>query len=144
MSLTLTVDGERRALRPLGRRLSFPAGSAGLSTTRLEVVFDGGRLASGDPARVTYADATFADRLGWKEVVVRATAGAGWFDDPDAATPAERTAGGYVRVGAPDEELGQALLQAASDVSSLHGVVVEVQWREEIVGHIDAGTWREP
>jgi hypothetical protein len=75
---------------------------------------------------------------------VRATAGAGWFDDPDAATPAERTAGGYVRVGAPEEELGQALLRAASDVSSLHGVVVEVQWREEIFGHIDAGTWSDP
>jgi hypothetical protein len=75
---------------------------------------------------------------------VRATAGAGWFDDPDAATPAERTAGGYVRVGAPEEELGQALLRAASDVSSLHDVVVEVQWREEIFGHIDAGTWRDP
>jgi hypothetical protein len=75
---------------------------------------------------------------------VRATAGAGWFDDPDAATAAERTAGGYVRVGAPEEELGHALLQAASDVSALHGVVVEVQWREEIVGHIDAGIWREP
>jgi hypothetical protein len=73
---------------------------------------------------------------------VRATAGAGWFDDSDAATPAERTAGGYVRVGAPEDELGQALLQAASDVSSLHGVVVEVQWREEIVGHIEGGTWR--
>jgi hypothetical protein len=75
---------------------------------------------------------------------LRATAGAGWFDDPDAATPAERTAGGYVRVGAPEDELGKALLQAASDVSALHGVVVEVQWREQIVGHIDAGTWREP
>ncbi len=75
---------------------------------------------------------------------VRATAGAGWFDDSDAATPAERTAGGYVRVAAPEDELGQALLQAASDVSSLHGVVVEVQWREEIVGHIEDGTWRAP
>ena len=63
---------------------------------------------------------------------------------PGAATPAERTAGGYVRVGAPEDGLGQALLQAASDVSALHGVVVEVQWREEILGHIDAGTWRQP
>jgi hypothetical protein len=74
---------------------------------------------------------------------VRATAGVGWFDDPDAPTPAERTAGGYVRVDAPEDELGKALLLAATDVSALHGVVVEVQWREEIVGHIDAGTWRE-
>lgn len=71
-------------------------------------------------------------------------AGAGWFDDPDAATPAERTAGGYVRVGAPEDELGKALLQAATDVSALHGVVVEVQWREEILGHIEAGSWRDP
>ncbi len=73
---------------------------------------------------------------------VRATAGAGWFDDADAATPAERTAGGYVRVAAPEDELGQALLTAARDVSALHGVRVEVQWREEVVGHIEGGEWR--
>ncbi len=71
---------------------------------------------------------------------VRATAGAGWFDD--SARPAERTAGGYVRVDAPEDEMGRALLQAASDVSALHGVVVEVQWREEVIGHIEAGIWR--
>ena len=73
---------------------------------------------------------------------VRATDGAGWFDDPDAPTPAERTAGGYVQVGAPEEALGQALLTAARDVSALHGVVVEVQWREEVIGRLDAGAWR--
>lgn len=75
---------------------------------------------------------------------VRATEGAGWFDDPGATGPAERTAGGYVRVGAPEDDLGKALLQAAADVSALHGVVVEVQWREEILGHIEAGSWRDP
>jgi hypothetical protein len=73
---------------------------------------------------------------------VRATDGAGWFDDPDAATPAARTAGGYVRVGAPEEERGQALLTAARDVSALHGVTVEVQWREEVLGRIESGDWR--
>jgi len=65
-------------------------------------------------------------------------------DDLAAAGPAERTVGGYVRVDTPEDGLGKALLQAATDVSALHGVVVEVQWREEILGHIEAGSWRDP
>ena len=73
---------------------------------------------------------------------VRSCPGAGWFDDPDAATPGERTTGGYVRCGAPGERIGQALLDAARDVSAAHRLVVEVQWREAVVGHLDAGIWR--
>jgi nickel/cobalt transporter (NicO) family protein len=73
---SVTVVGRRRELRPLGRALSFPAGVAGLRTTRLEVVFDAGLLSARSRVRVTYADRNFADRLGWKEVVIRATTGA--------------------------------------------------------------------
>ena len=70
---------------------------------------------------------------------VRAVAGAGWFDDPGEE---HRTTGGWVRVGAMEDPPGQDLLDAARDLSVAHGVVVEVQWREEVVGHIEAGDWR--
>jgi hypothetical protein len=73
---------------------------------------------------------------------VRACPGAGWFDDPGAATPAERTTGGYVRVADPEEPRGRTLLDAARAVSSEHAILVEVQWREEILGVLEAGTWR--
>jgi hypothetical protein len=72
---------------------------------------------------------------------VRAAPGAGWFDDP-AGSAAERTTGGYVRVDTPEDEAGRDLLAAARDVSAEHGVVVEVQWREQVVGHMEAGVWR--
>jgi nickel/cobalt transporter (NicO) family protein len=72
----LRVDSERRELRPLARSLTFPDGVAGLRTTRLEVVFDGGALTGGGRARISYADRVFADRVGWREVVARASDGA--------------------------------------------------------------------
>jgi hypothetical protein len=75
---------------------------------------------------------------------VRACPGAGWFDDPGAATPAERTTGGYVQVGDPGEPPGQALLETARTVSAEHAILVEVQWREATLGVLEAGTWRRP
>jgi nickel/cobalt exporter len=71
-NLTLTVDGERRPLRELQHRLTFPAGAGGLRTTRLEVALDGGPARSGGaPVRLAYADDNFPSRIGWKEIVVR-------------------------------------------------------------------------
>ena len=67
---------------------------------------------------------------------LRGVAGAGWFDDPGD----ERTTGGYVRA-APSSPGGLALLEVAREVSESHGVAVEVQWREEIVGLVRAGRW---
>ena len=72
--LTLTVGGHRIALAPIRHVLAFPPGQAGLRTTRLEVVFAGPRLAG--RSDVSYRDRNFADRIGWKEVVVRPAHGA--------------------------------------------------------------------
>ena len=73
---------------------------------------------------------------------VRACPGAGWFDDPSAATPAERTTGGYVRARDVDEPVARGLFEAARVVSAEHAILVEVQWREEALGLLEAGTWR--
>ena len=73
---------------------------------------------------------------------VRACPGAGWFDDPGAASPAQRTTGGYVRVRHVDEPVARGLLDVARVVSADHAILVEVQWREETLGLLQDGTWR--
>ena len=70
--LDLSVDGRRLALHPLRNALAFPPGQAGLHTTRLEVVYQSEPLRGGKPTRLDYRDANFGERIGWKEVVVRA------------------------------------------------------------------------
>jgi hypothetical protein len=87
-----------------------------------------------DPVDDALADAILAR--------VRAVPGAGWFDDPGAASPAERTTGGYVKVAAPEGEVAAGLLAAAREVSAEHGVTVEVHWREEVYARIERGAWR--
>jgi ABC-type nickel/cobalt efflux system permease component RcnA len=75
--LSLSVDGTPVVLRELGHELTFPDGAGGLRTTRLELVLDAGALPDGDaPVEVAFADANDPDRIGWREVVVVASAGA--------------------------------------------------------------------
>jgi len=66
----LTVAGRPAPLVVLGQALAHPPGAGGLRTTRLEVVLAGPTIAG--PARLAYHDANYADRIGWKEVVVGA------------------------------------------------------------------------
>ena len=75
--LSLTVGGTPRQLDELRHVLAFPRGVGGLDTTRLEILFDGGSVqgATG-PLSLTYADRSFAARIGWREIVVRADDGA--------------------------------------------------------------------
>ena len=74
--LELSVGGSRLALRTVRRVLAFPPGQAGLHTTRLEAVYASAPLPSGTSARLVYRDRNYADRIGWKEIVLRAGAGA--------------------------------------------------------------------
>ncbi|MEX2210546.1 MAG: sulfite exporter TauE/SafE family protein [Gaiellaceae bacterium] len=71
-SLVLRVDGRRTALRPLATRVAELPGAGGLATLRFEAVYDAGPAGTG----VAFADETFVDRIGWREVVVRADRGA--------------------------------------------------------------------
>jgi ABC-type nickel/cobalt efflux system permease component RcnA len=66
--LRLSVDGTDASLVPVARALAHPPGAGGLRTTRLEVVFRGPRIDAGAP--VDLRDSTYADRIGWKEIVV--------------------------------------------------------------------------
>jgi len=64
----LTVNGRRARLVPVETALTTPLGAGGLKTTRLEAVLRGPRLDG--PTDVAYRDANYADRIGWKEIVV--------------------------------------------------------------------------
>ena len=67
--LALSADGEPVPLRPAGAaRLSFPAGQAGLTLTRLEASF-AARLAGPDTT-VELVNEAFADRTGWRAIQV--------------------------------------------------------------------------
>jgi ABC-type nickel/cobalt efflux system permease component RcnA len=66
--VSLTLDGRRARLSPVGHALAHPRGAGGLETTRLEVVLRGPRLTR--PMTVHYSDGNYAGRIGWKEVVV--------------------------------------------------------------------------
>jgi nickel/cobalt transporter (NicO) family protein len=66
----LTVDGRRYGLTPIATALAHPPGAGGLRTTRLEVSLRGPRLTAS--STIAYRDTNYADRIGWKEIVVGA------------------------------------------------------------------------
>jgi nickel/cobalt transporter (NicO) family protein len=68
----LELDGRPAALVPLRTALAHPLGAGGLHTTRLEVILRGPLLHG--TTHVTYRDGNYSDRIGWKEIVVGATA----------------------------------------------------------------------
>jgi nickel/cobalt exporter len=72
--LRLELDGERVTLVPMKHKLSTKPGAGGLPTLRFEAVFRTARPARG--TALVFHDTNFAERIGWKEVVVRAERGA--------------------------------------------------------------------
>jgi nickel/cobalt exporter len=64
----LTVNTRRAKLVPVEWALAHPDGAGGLKTTRFEVILRGPRL--NDRSDVAYRDTNYADRIGWKEVLV--------------------------------------------------------------------------
>ena len=64
----LTLNGRRVRLVPVEDALAHPPGAGGLKTTRFEVILRGPKLAG--RSDVVYRDTNYADRIGWKEIVV--------------------------------------------------------------------------
>jgi nickel/cobalt transporter (NicO) family protein len=64
----LRVDGRRAKLATVARRLTQPAGTGGLRTTRFELILRGPRVAG--PVRIDYRDRTYSGRIGWREIVI--------------------------------------------------------------------------
>ena len=70
--LSVTIDGTPRPLTLDEAGLTFPPGVGGLSTMRVvcgfSATFDGALRAG---SRIAFADGSFADRLGWREIVAQ-------------------------------------------------------------------------
>ena len=64
----LTVNGRRANLMPVSHVVAHPRGAGGLHTTRLELILRGPHIDG--QADVAYRDTNYADRIGWKEIVV--------------------------------------------------------------------------
>jgi len=69
--------------------------------------------------------------------LARGLPGAGFFDDPEGG--AQRTVGAYARVESLGDELAQALIGHVGELSGRFAVRIEVQFDEEILGHLVAG-----
>ena len=69
--LHVTVAGRPVALTPVAHALAFPPGVGGLHTMRLELILRGPTVSGAESLRVT--DTNYADRIGWKEIVVGAS-----------------------------------------------------------------------
>ena len=71
--LRLTADGVALTLDTVEAGLSFPLGAGGLSTLRQVCGFAADLPApiGAEPTRITFADGSFPERLGWREVVAR-------------------------------------------------------------------------
>jgi ABC-type nickel/cobalt efflux system permease component RcnA len=112
--LELSVDGRPIQLHAFRHALAFPPGQAGLHTTRLEAVYRSDPLRSGTPARLDYRDTNFAGRIGWKEIVLKASSGA----RVDSASVPSKTISDELRSYPKD------LLQSPLDVTEARAEIV--------------------
>ena len=70
--LELELDGRRAGLKTIASRVRSSRGAGGLPTLRFEAVFEADRAGS----TLRFEDTNYAERIGWREVVVRADRGA--------------------------------------------------------------------
>lgn len=71
--LDLRIGGRAVALRPVSHRATYRPGAGGLRTLRFEAIYSGD---AGTGGAFEYRDRNFESRIGWREVVVGASAGA--------------------------------------------------------------------
>jgi ABC-type nickel/cobalt efflux system permease component RcnA len=69
--LHLVAGGAPANLRQVGQSLEFSAGQGGLQTLRLTLDLEAPIAGAQAPLAIEYTDDNFAERLGWREIVVR-------------------------------------------------------------------------
>jgi nickel/cobalt exporter len=84
--LRLAVNDAPAALRVADQRLSFPEGQGGLLTLRMEFDLTAATAGATQPIAIDYRDDNFAERIGWREIVVRPGDGVAL---SDSNTPAQ-------------------------------------------------------
>jgi nickel/cobalt transporter (NicO) family protein len=73
--LHLAVNGDPAALRLAGQELTFPQGQGGLATLRIALDLEAPIAGAAQPIAIGYRDENFAERIGWREIVIRPGAG---------------------------------------------------------------------
>jgi nickel/cobalt transporter (NicO) family protein len=69
-SLDLRLDDVALAMIDVASSVAFPAGAGGLSTLRLECAYRAPFTAPiAAPAELTFSDASYAERIGWREIL---------------------------------------------------------------------------
>src|SRR5271165_480768 len=73
--LNVTVDGKNVSLQPVSRNVIFTPGAGGLPTMKFGFLYRGKAACELNGCRLTFQDANFPGRAGWKEVVAKAGRG---------------------------------------------------------------------
>jgi nickel/cobalt exporter len=127
--LDLRIAGRPVQLAPLEHALAFPPGAAGLRTLRFEGVY--ASRPGIDAGRLEFRDTNFANRIGWKEVVLTARDGAGATSSSAPATSVSRELAAY-----PKDLLSSPLevttATASVDPGSRPGTPPELESREQL------------
>jgi ABC-type nickel/cobalt efflux system permease component RcnA len=109
--LDLTVAGQSVALAPESSRLTFPPGTAGLDTLRLECDLVGPTAAIGSGTTVELTDGNFDGRVGWREITAVGDRTTVTESDVPEETSSDRL------VEYPEEELTSPLVQRSAIVT---------------------------
>jgi hypothetical protein len=80
------------------------------------------------------ADDGHADAL---RETARGLKGAGFFDDPDLG--GQRTTGTYLETDSLDDPMALELIARVAELSGALACRIEIQHREQILGHLDCG-----
>jgi high-affinity nickel-transport protein len=72
--VSIAVDGRPLSLQIVSHRITFTEGAGGLPTMKLELAFHASTTESAGEHNLAYFDHNFAERAGWREIVVSADA----------------------------------------------------------------------
>jgi nickel/cobalt exporter len=90
-SIELAIDGRPTRLMPSSAAMSFPPGLGGLATMRLECGYGADvELPMGRESAITFADQSYSDRIGWREVVASGDGAQVTADGLPATSPSTR------------------------------------------------------
>jgi len=113
-NLRLTANGSEIQPAVLSSEISYPEGQAGLRTMRISLLLHA--PVSGSSVEIAYSDDNYADRVGWKEIVVRPAAGVALSTSAAASEDLSAELTSY-----PDDLLASPLDVTSASVSFVPG-----------------------
>jgi len=118
-SLDVRAGGDPLALELIEAGLSFPPGAGGLSTMRSVCGFEAPlAILLGSNREITFSDRSYAERLGWREIVVQ---GSGVSVAPGGSAPLRTSSPSNRLTAYPTELLARALTDTEVVVAAAPG-----------------------